>query len=440
MDFICRKFLKYQIVKEEPKEIVGTWEVIQVTSIMHFLLYIYSYLGGFVRLNGYFNKILCEYFILVFPNVLVMLYPNLLNPIFYSLLGFSSLIFLFKEKFNDEMIDIKFQKKKPYITTFRFTITILTCIAILAVDFQQFPRKWAKTEAFGTSLMDLGVGIVIASSGIVASERSFDTFSQAAKNSSIIAAIGILRLIVTKAINYRVSISEYGIHWNFFLTLAALQMCLYIMKVAIGTKFFGIGGIILSVIYEIILKAFDFQATIFGDDRSNLILQNKEGIFGLIGSLSLFMISFEVGKMILNVEKKSDLKGLIAKMISISILLWILLEALKEYLPPSRKLVNFTFVMWTLFISMTSIVGFMISDCLNIPGNYLIIPELVSDNQLLAFLVANMGTGIVNITIDTSRQSRCLAITILGIYSFVTIGCLVLYSRKLKVQIKTMKL
>lgn len=57
--------------------------------------------------------------------------------------------------------------RPDYISVSRAVICLLTAICILAVDFQCFPRKLAKTEHFGFSLMDVGVGLFIFSNGII---------------------------------------------------------------------------------------------------------------------------------------------------------------------------------------------------------------------------------------------------------------------------------
>ena len=45
-------------------------------------------------------------------------------------------------------------KRKPFLSVSRASMMILTCISILAVDFFVFPRRFAKVENFGTSLVE----------------------------------------------------------------------------------------------------------------------------------------------------------------------------------------------------------------------------------------------------------------------------------------------
>ena len=61
-------------------------------------------------------------------------------------------------------------EKRPFVGGFRAYILITTAIAILAVDFVIFPRRFAKAETYGSGLMDMGVGTFIISNAIVSPE------------------------------------------------------------------------------------------------------------------------------------------------------------------------------------------------------------------------------------------------------------------------------
>nr|GMD74741.1 phosphatidylinositol glycan, class W [Ipomoea batatas]GMD78238.1 phosphatidylinositol glycan, class W [Ipomoea batatas] len=85
---------------------------------------------------------------------------------------------------------------------------LLTCLCILAVDFKIFPRRYAKTETYGTSLMDLGVGsFVLANSLVSRQARGISTLkiSNSLRSASPLIFLGFARLISTSSVDYQVN-------------------------------------------------------------------------------------------------------------------------------------------------------------------------------------------------------------------------------------------
>lgn len=190
---------------------------------------------------------------------------------------------------------------KLSISSFRVLLYVFTTISILAVDFKIFPRYLAKTEKYGLSIMDLGVGMYIAvhSMKIIRNDqlKTSDTFTSTLlkefKTSSILLVIGFLRLLSVKSTNYVEHVSEYGVHWNFLFTVVVVKILASVLEPI--TKRSSIKTAILSAIisyyYQFFLTKKNFSQYLFTEKRdfNSLIDMNKEGIFSCIGFLAIFL-------------------------------------------------------------------------------------------------------------------------------------------------------
>ena len=129
--------------------------------------------------------------------------------------------------------------RPAFVTHFRASIVLLTVVAILAVDFAAFPRALAKSESLGLSLMDAIVGAFAFSAGLssawarawagASSAGSADAPAPAPpsllatlRKLALLGGLGALRLLTHAATAHHSHHSEYGVHWNFYFSLAAL--------------------------------------------------------------------------------------------------------------------------------------------------------------------------------------------------------------------------
>ncbi|KAK5134690.1 hypothetical protein LTR08_006205 [Meristemomyces frigidus] len=210
---------------------------------------------------------------------------------------------------------------KPFITAYRGAMMIITCISILAVDFPVFPRRFAKTEAFGTSLMDLGVGSFVFGAGVIAARQQLkEEHSQARslvkrmktamRHSAPLFALGFIRLWTVKGLDYAEHISEYGVHWNFFFTLALLPLSVAILQPLLRwIPSYGVFACMLAVCYECVLYFTpDLKAWIILGARvkGDWFSQNREGVFSFVGYLAIFIAGMGIGTCILPRDEETE--------------------------------------------------------------------------------------------------------------------------------------
>eukprot|EP00884_Botryococcus_braunii_P004618 jgi/Botrbrau1/14157/Bobra.182_3s0097.1 len=256
------------------------------------------------------------------------------------------------------------REPKTYLTRFRSYLTFYTVAAILAVDFSVFPQRFTKSETFGTGLMDVGVGCYVvvngASLGFSKSKRRQQSHLMKAL---WLLLLGLGRLALTTIVRYQVPEVEYGRHWNFFFTLACLQLsaCLGVPS---PRHMLVTGGVLLTV-HQMILSSGLIGIVIAADRSPSWWSSNKEGLLSLPGYYALFLSSSGITHLlakpvVLNGHDKvrTDRRILflwLKRTVGASAALWVGLLVTETWIQPvSRRACNAAYVLWilALYVSM----------------------------------------------------------------------------------------
>lgn len=300
-------------------------------------------------------------------------------------------------KTTDREADQDLFPPKAFLTNYRGGMILITCIAILAVDFRIFPRRFAKVETWGTSLMDLGVGSFVFSAGVVSAkpvcrelhgktpQRLGERFRGAFFHSVPLLVLGFIRLYSVKGLDYAEHVTEYGVHWNFFFTLAFLgPFATIIQSMYSIIPSFAILALILSISYESILRYTSLTAFVLTAPRVDLLSQNREGIFSLFGYVAIFLLGEEAGLVVLprqveitppaeslNNSKKHKRKGIrtslrdpaSVRLLMMTGTLLLLYHAVsnRNYglgLQVSRRLANLPYVLWVSAFNLAQVLLF----------------------------------------------------------------------------------
>ncbi|KAJ7406790.1 Phosphatidylinositol-glycan biosynthesis class W protein [Willisornis vidua] len=365
----------------------------------------------------------------------------------------------------------------PAITVFRVYVNVLTSISILAVDFPQYPRRYAKAETYGTGVMDLGVGAFIFGNALVCPEVRQKSSVAQPKFSSLarqlfsvwpLISLGIGRLLSVKSIEYHEHTSEYGVHWNFFFTLAFVRLAASLLLAMFPKNKSWILALTVAVLYQLILnttslKAFLLHGSSGRGSRAGFLDANREGLFSLWGYLAIYLASVQVGLWLQRC--RSSVQGWLRALWGLTRAVVVLLVSLHVSQAHtdrvSRRMANLSYCLWVtahcllllglfvatdLMLVFTKLLvqGSSVPCCWNVVqppdsnkkhgmeamGREDKVPHpclvsAINKNQLLFFLLANIMTGAVNILVDTVHSKAAFALCILHLYMFL--NCSIMY-------------
>jgi phosphatidylinositol glycan class W len=356
-----------------------------------------------------------------------------------------------------------YNKRHTYISYFRAYANVATAICILAVDFPSFPRRFCKTETFGTGLMDMGVGAFVMANGLVSVEAR-STASNLKLSTAIkqifstwpLVVLGIARVIAVKSVDYHEHVTEYGVHWNFFFTLAVIKILSSLLLVILPIQYCWLYATVLTIGYELVLNIGGLQQYIlYGpggrDSRIGLLNANREGIFSCLGYLSVFLFSVQLGRWLM--QPKLTIREFVRtlyQLIVINVVCWMLLWTTVTLTEPvSRRMANLSFVVWMLAYNVLCLITFLGADvaCMFVTSSNSMsknIPreakkstsatamslkqcekyqpqmlEAINRNGLLFFMLSNLLTGAVNMAIVTRVASDLVSFCVVFVYLVV---------------------
>jgi phosphatidylinositol glycan class W len=276
------------------------------------------------------------------------------------------------------------------------------------------------------------------------------------------------RIIATSAVDYQHHAGEYGVHWNFFMTLAGLRILhsafYYYLSTAVSSSsslhrrhyraIFPslVIGIATLTVYQYILSKYKLIEYIHSDDRdvSSIISANKEGIFSLIGYWSLHLLGIAIGTFIQTTTDDDDdsnnrnSNSRITRQITtakqrrvvkidekrlwmVDVVLWIVYACISTWIQPvSRRACNTAYVVWMLALNVLCLGGFItVERKSNTSNGGSVLLQAICGGLLPVFLVANVLTGVVNMSSDTLSAEKSTAVAVVMVYmALVCLGAL----------------
>ena len=368
------------------------------------------------------------------------------------------------------------------VTAYRGAMLLTTCVAILAVDFNAFPRRLAKTERNGVSVMDAGQGCFVAAAGMAAGlgrggwgppksrgdsqtrgwlGAAVGRVRAAVAKSAPLLVLAVARPLAVAAVGYQTHVGEYGAHWSFFASLACASVVVATLPPPRTLASAWLLGGAAVVAHELALTRTPLGAWIVAEERdATLLSMNKEGVGSLGGYVALMLLGRALGGTLRSAADYAARRGaarrgdFVAALVAIAFAAcgaWALgavrvlgdgcargnRDSDASFDPAratSRRMANAQYVLFTLAHVCSTLAGLACMEWVLesvVPASTRVyarwpprVAQDLNDAGLYAFLAANMLTGLTNMSMDTLVASDALAATAVWAYgvAFCTIA------------------
>jgi len=405
----------------------------------------------------------------LFPTILCVFHPKLSGVLGAILcvrrIGFSSSI-------KKENTNTTKNSTTAWLNLYRSAMLLSACSAILAIDFSQMPRRLGKTKDYGVSLMDVGAGSFVASASCVKwrrTERSVrrgnsrssinssssigsrgeegassgEVFLRMMKRASISFILGFARYVSVKRSGYQLVEEEYGPMWNFFFSLAVIDILSTAIVYACGRFITGkyrmrntfIVASSIAILVELLLGrnvVYDAKNTTMKleswlllptkergafptkyTDVVPFVTLNREGAFSCVGMTSLHFFGRFFGEYVHTKKSEGDLRRAVWLALALWMVSFTSIDVLK-IIKPSRRLCNFGYILWmsTYNVSAMVVMAFIHEQYDTVPS----ILQRANASPMLVFLFANVTTGLFNFILkdEIMRVHAFLAYVLMG--------------------------
>nr|XP_024397388.1 uncharacterized protein At4g17910-like isoform X2 [Physcomitrium patens] len=373
----------------------------------------------------FWRSILLDFLVIVVPAVACL---TVLADWLYTILpvtfGLLFLVLGSKRSQSSSIIGTPVEKnrnatRKIYLSSYRFVMMLVTCMTILAIDFTVFPRRYGKTETYGTGLMDLGVGSFVVANALVSRQaRNLppSKYGGVLRNTSPLLLLGFIRLIVTKGVDYQEHVGEYGVHWNFFFTLAGVSLLTSL--ISIKSSWCGPLGITILAGY--------WGLYLISVHLGYLLNSKQTNVVQTISPSS----NIETEKKAVTLRR-----GVVVGIWVLDVFLWVLTVWADYFVERiSRRTCNLSYVLFVLAQNFEVIGIFMLAEVLA-PLREIAILNVFDRNMLPTFLLANLLTGLVNMSMYTIFVAPAKAVVVVMLYALTLVGLMGLVDvKKLKLK------